>query len=876
MLPTLTASYTGFVNDDSAASLTTQPTLSTTATAASPVGPYAITASGAVDSDYTISYVDGTLSVTPATLTITAADASKAYGALLPTLTASYTGFVNDDTAASLTTQPTLSTTATAASPVGPYAITASGAVDSNYTISYVDGTLSVTPATLTITAADASKAYGALLPTLTASYTGFVNNDSAASLTTQPTLSTTATAASPVGPYAITASGAVDSNYTISYVDGTLSVTPATLTITAADASKAYGALLPTLTASYTGFVNNDSAASLTTQPTLSTTATAASPVGPYAITASGAVDSNYTISYVDGTLSVTPATLTITAADASKAYGALLPTLTASYTGFVNNDSAASLTTQPTLSTTATAASPVGPYAITASGAVDSNYTISYVDGTLSVTPATLTITAADASKAYGALLPTLTASYTGFVNNDSAASLTTQPTLSTTATAASPVGPYAITASGAVDSNYTISYVDGTLSVTPATLTITAADASKAYGALLPTLTASYTGFVNNDSAASLTTQPTLSTTATAASPVGPYAITASGAVDSNYTISYVDGTLSVTPATLTITAADASKAYGALLPTLTASYTGFVNNDSAASLTTQPTLSTTATAASPVGPYAITASGAVDSNYTISYVDGTLSVTPATLTITAADASKAYGALLPTLTASYTGFVNNDSAASLTTRPTLSTTATAASPVGHYAITASGAVDSNYTISYVAGTLSVTPATLTITAADASKAYGALLPTLTASYTGFVNNDSAASLTTRPTLSTTATAASPVGHYAITASGAVDSNYTISYVAGTLSVTPATLTITAADAWKAYGAPLPTLTASYTGFVNNDSAASLTTRPTLSTTATATSPVGHYAITASGAVDSNYTISYVAGTLTVVHN
>ena len=52
-------------------------------------------------------------------LTITADNQSAVYGATLPTLTASYSGFVNGDTSASLTTAPTLSTTATAASHVG-------------------------------------------------------------------------------------------------------------------------------------------------------------------------------------------------------------------------------------------------------------------------------------------------------------------------------------------------------------------------------------------------------------------------------------------------------------------------------------------------------------------------------------------------------------------------------------------------------------------------------------------------------------------------------------------------------------------------------------------------------------------------------------
>ena len=365
----------------------------------------------------------------------------------MPALTASYSGFVNGDTASSLTTPPALATTATASSPVGSYSITASGAASPNYTISYASGTLTVNAAALTITAMSTSKVYGAALPALTASYSGFVNGDTASSLTTPPALATTATAASPVGSYSITASGAASPNYTISYVSGTLTVNAAalTLTITAVNANKLYGAAVPALTASYSGFVNGDTASSLTTPPTLTTTATAASPVGSYPITASGAASPNYTISYVSGTLTVNPAALTITAANASKVYGAALPALTASYSGFVNGDTASSLTTPPALATTATAASPVGSYSITASGAASPNYTISYASGTLTVNPAALTITAVNTSKVYGAALPALTASYSGFVNGDTASSLTTPPALATTATAASPVGSY-----------------------------------------------------------------------------------------------------------------------------------------------------------------------------------------------------------------------------------------------------------------------------------------------------------------------------------------------------------------------------------------------------------------------------------------------
>ena len=160
---------------------------------------------------------------------------------------------------------------------------------------------------------------YGARCRHSVFTYSGFVNGDNAASLSTPPTITTTATSSSSVAgsPYAITVSGAVDPNYTITYVPGSLTVTPATLTITADNQTMPYGGPVPTLTASYSGFVNGDNAASLTTAPTISTTATAASSVSgsPYAITVSGAVDPNYTITYVPGSLTVTPVTLTITA---------------------------------------------------------------------------------------------------------------------------------------------------------------------------------------------------------------------------------------------------------------------------------------------------------------------------------------------------------------------------------------------------------------------------------------------------------------------------------------------------------------------------------------------------------------------------------
>jgi hypothetical protein len=257
--------------------------------------------------------VPSTLTITAVPLTIIANNAVKVYGAAMQALSASYIGLVNGDTAASVATPPTLSTTATSSSHVlpGGYAIIATGASDGDYAISYHTGALFVTPAPLTITANSLSKMYGAPLPVLTSSYNGFVNGDGPASLDSPPSITTTATAASPLVPggYAIIAMGGSDPDYAISCRPGILLITPAPLIITANSAGMTQGTAVPPLAASYSGFVNGDSPASLATQPTLTTPARPFSPAGAYPIVASGASTPNYAISYASGVLIVIPA---------------------------------------------------------------------------------------------------------------------------------------------------------------------------------------------------------------------------------------------------------------------------------------------------------------------------------------------------------------------------------------------------------------------------------------------------------------------------------------------------------------------------------------------------------------------------------------
>lgn len=87
------------------------------------------------------------------------------------------------------------------------------------------------------------------------------------------------------------------------------------------------------------------------------------------------------------------------------------------------------------------------------------------------------------------------------------------------------------------------------------------------------------------------------------------------------------------------------------------------------------------------------------------------------------------------------------------------------------------------------------LTVTPAALTITVDDKTKIFETPNPDLTVTYTGFVYNEDATSLLAPPIITTTATTVSPVGDYPILAADAGSDNYTITYVPGVLTITPA---------------------------------------------------------------------------------
>ncbi len=307
----------------------------------------------------------------------------------------------------------------------------------------------------------------------------------------------------------------------------------------------------------------------------------------------------------------------VTITAKSYSRKYGEANPT-------FEYTSEGATLTGTPEITCEATVTSPVGEYPIVISKGTVTNYNDHYVNGVLTITKAPLTITAKDYTIKQGDALPTFEAEYAGFKNNETNSVLTTQPTIRTTATSASEPGTYEITISGASATNYDITYVKGTLTITKADeVVVTAKSYSRKYGEANPT-------FEYTTSGATLTGTPSISCSATATSPVGEYDIVVSKGSVTNYNVTLVNGKLTVTKAPLTITAKSYSIKQGDALPTFEAEYSGFKNNETSAVLTSQPTIRTTATSASEPGTYEIVVSGASATNYDISYVKGTLTI------------------------------------------------------------------------------------------------------------------------------------------------------------------------------------------------------------------------------------------------------
>jgi hypothetical protein len=470
----------------------------------------------------------------------------------------------------------------------------------------------------------------------------------------------------------------------------------------------------------------------------------------------------------------------LTVTAANATMTAGAALPALTGTVTGLVNGDTLGT-TIAVAYSTTATSTSPAGTYPITATvtGSSAGNYQVVVTAGTLTISPVAqpLTVQANNATRAYGAANPTFTGTVTGAQNGD-----TFTESFATTATATSAVGSYPIVPSvtGTNLGNYTVTIVNGALTVTGAATTTTlTAPASAAYGAgVILTATVASTGGTPGGTV----------TFYSGATPLGTGALNASGVA----TLS----TTTLPPGTDSITAA-----YGAA--------GNFAASTSAASSvaigqgTQTITFAAIPSRAYGSAPFAVSATSSAGSNYpvTITVASGPATIAAGTVTLTgvgtvvlqAAQAGNAdYSAATATQSFQVTGALTTttlSAPASAAAGASVTLTATVASTAG---VPAGSVTFFSGSTSLGVGTLNGSGvATLTTTALPAG--------TDTATATYAAAGDFAGSTSSPVTLTISAAPAGPAPAYTVTANPS------------TLTITPGatgstTLTITPTGGYK----------------------------------------------------------------------
>ena len=762
-----------------------------------------------------------------------------------------------------------------------------------HYELSDAGATYRIQKKTLYVYSANATMVYGDTLPTLAVNYSGFAAGESATNLTSAPYATTTYVQYGDVGEYDITFEGAYSNNYEFDYSLNTykLTVNKRPITITSQDGTSVYGSAINTLVASnaYTndgskaGIVNGDNVYSLVCYedpdaetPVAISTTTAA---GAYRIQIVSANNSNYQLTTIPtGFYTITNATLTgVSAAQTgSLTYTGAGQTATVETAATAVNSQEVTFTYSDEEAGTYTAAVPV----FTTAGA----HTVYYKANAASHAEATgtFTVTIANAALTNASVAQNGTLTYNGLPQ---AAEVVT--TGATTLGANNITYTYSTEEAGAYSdsvptftnagNNYTVYYKANaanhneasgsfTVAIGKKTLTVSADNKTVTYGDAAPAYTSQITGFENNETEAVLEGELQYACGYAQYSVVGTYPILMNGLLSSNYTFSYNNGLVTVNPKAITVTIATKTSTYGDAQVELTATTDGIVGEDQDADVYS---LSCSVTATSAAGTYDIVGEE-INHNYSITFAneENAYTVTKKALVIRSESKAISYGDAVPTYTVTYTGFVNGQTKDDLTGELVFTCDYVQFADAGSYEIYPSGFTSGNYQISYYSAELTVSPKAITVTITPKTSIYGNAPEALAATDDGIVNGDADVY-----SLACAVTATTGVGTYAITGT-ALDTNYNITFAGeeNAYTVTKRQLTITADDKSSYYGDSVVELTAAFSGrdatIANGDDIY------TLSCTATATSDATTYTITVASKNASNYDLTLVNGTYTVI--
>jgi hypothetical protein len=370
------------------------------------VGPCILTASATATTDYsavTGSSQSFTVGQASQTITFTQPTSPVTYGvspiALSATASSGLTVAFTID--ASSTATGTINGNTLTVGAAGTLVIDANQAGVPNYlAAAQVQRTIVVNPAAATISINDIPSApvYGSnFTPTYLYSGNGSPTKSVTSTTTSVCKVSSGVVSFVGVGPCTLTANATSTTDYsavTGSSQNFTVGQASQTITFTQPTSPVTYGvspiALSATASSSLTVIFTID--ASSTASGTINGSTLTVKGAGTLVIDANQAGNTDYKAApLVQRSIAVSKAALTVTANNLSRAFGLANPTLTVSYGGFVNSDTpATALTGSPSLTTTAVAASLPGSYPITViqGTLAAANYTLTFVNGTLTVT--------------------------------------------------------------------------------------------------------------------------------------------------------------------------------------------------------------------------------------------------------------------------------------------------------------------------------------------------------------------------------------------------------------------------------------------------------------------------------------------------------
>ncbi len=560
------------------------------------------------------------------------------------------------------------------------------------------------------------------------------------------------------------------------------------------------------------------------------------------------------------EATVTIEKAALTVTVEDLEIEYGSAKPAdgdYTLIYNGWLNGDKTSfengSITfiTAITISTDYAQYDDADGYEIALSDGELKNYEITYVNGTLNVVAKKVTVTISDKSSAYGAEEAELTYDATGVaVNGDDL-----QITLTRADATNVNVGKYAITGSAA-NANYNVTFVNGVYEITKAKLTVTAHDNTITYGDKASADGATYSGFATIGGVAEdesvLGGELGFRYTYTQFGDIYEadgvteikYYIIPYGLTSDNYEIEYENGlltvekkaaTVTVTNAASDITSVPADRAEAA--ENMNYAVSGAVNGDDLHILLEiaengENGIYTVSWCA--VGVYKVTGS-AGNANYDVTFVyengesygtytvsQGTLIITANTLILGYGD-SVAFGSDVDTAVTAEglpVGSTLKDLIASGVISGSLSVVAYGDAAYDEYAAMGSayrlgddifdasgnrisyiviptGLSSSSYNIKFKPGRLMIEPKSIMVTLDNKTSVYGEEDKELTASVAdgALVNFDSATD-NVADFLGITGlmrAAGADAGNYAITATGADNKNYRVTFVNGVYTIT-----------------------------------------------------------------------------------